>query len=323
MNIYDWAVVGLVVAFSVRGWFRGFVRELIDVAVLLVGAVLVFRLSPAVGTIISAMANLPYEAARIAAGVVMLAVLFVGATLVANLVSGTLRIVPGATVLNRLGGVGAGVVYAAVVVILLTTVVGVAPLPTGMRGTVDEAIAESSIGRTITQPDGDVQLFVGTASGQALFASVLSIRQVVGDRLAAGTIPIPIPSVARGDLTADETVAMHVLEGVNVARVEAGQNPLVWSKELSVVATSRAKRVYQSGSLSLDDRLDADLTGASVPGTIHSEGVVIGASPEGLVEAVLTATTYKAAIVDPIHRKAGIGVIDGPFGRVAVFIVSG
>jgi uncharacterized membrane protein required for colicin V production len=323
MNIYDWAVIAVVVALAARGWFRGFVRELIDVVILVVGAAFVFRLSAPVGTIIAAMANIPYEAARIGAGAVMLVVLFIGTTVVADVITRALHILPGVTILNRLGGVGAGIVYGAVVVILVTTVLGVAPLPTGTRATVDEAIAESSIGQTITKPDGDVQVFVGAASGESLFASVLSIRQVVGDRLAAGTIPIPRPAVASEDLIGDEDAAMHVLAGVNVARVEAGQNPLVWSKELSVVASSRAKRVYQSGSLSLDDRLDADLTGASLPGTIHSEGVVIGASPEGLSEAILATTTYSEAIVDSGHRKAGIGVIAGPYGNIAVFIVSG
>ena len=323
MTAYDWVVLGAALAFAVRGWFRGFIRELVDVAVLIVGAALVFRLSPPVGTIIAAMANIPYEAARISAGILMLVVLFVGATLIANVVTGALRIVPGASILNRVGGVGAGVVYAAVVVILVTTVLGTAPLPDGARSTLDEAIAASTIGHTITDPAGEIQVFVGTASGETLFASVLAIRQSVGDRLAAGTIPIPLPSVDEDDLVTNEAVAMEALALLNVARVENGENPLVWSKELGVVATSRAKRVYRSGSLSLDDRLAADLTGAAVPGTINAEGVVLAASSAGIAEAILATTQYRDAIEDPSHRRAGVGVIDGPYGRVAVFVVTG
>lgn len=323
MTAYDWVVVGAAIAFAVRGWFRGFIRELVDVAVLLVGAAVVFRLSAPVGTILAAMANIPYEAARIAAGIVMLFVLFIGATLIANVVTGALRIVPGASVLNRLGGVGAGVVYAAVVVVLVTTVLGTAPLPDGTRSTVDDAIAASKIGQTITDPAGEIQMFVGTASGESLFASVLAIRQSVGDRLAAGTIPIPLPTVDESDLETDEALAMEALALLNVARVEIGENPLVWSKELSVVATSRAKRVYRSGSLALDDRLAADLTGASVPGTINAEGVVLAASSAGIAEAILVTTPYRIAIEDSRHRKAGVGVIDGPYGRIAVFVVTG
>lgn len=323
MVLYDWIAVGVVVAFSVRGWLRGFVREVIDLGVLVVGALLVFRLSAPVGTILAGMANLPYEAARIGAGIVMLIVLLVGATVVANIVTAALKIVPGASILNRLGGVGAGIVYAAVVVILVTTVVGIAPLPEATRSTVDETIGRSSVGTAITDPDGDIQSAVGMGSGETLFATVLAVRQSVGDRFAAGIIPIPFPSVESSALTPDDVAATQVLEQLNAARVLAGQNPLVWSDELASVATSRAKRVYQSGSLSLDDRLTSDLSGASIPGTIHQEGVVIGASPAGLGEAILATPPYRDAVEEPSHRKAGIGVVDGPYGSIAVFIVSG
>lgn len=322
MNIYDWVVVAVVLAFAVRGWFRGFVRELVDVAILVAGTALLFRLSAAVGTILSAMANIPYEAARVAAGTIMLVVLFVGATLVANLVTGSLRILPGATVLNHLGGAGAGVVYAGVAVVLVTTVLGVSPMPAGVRTSLDEAIGTSTIGRTVTDPGGRVQMLLGTASGESLFATVLAVRQTIGDRLGAGTIPLPLPSVDRSELVSAENEAMIVLDELNVARVAAGENPLAWSPELSVVATNRAKRVYQSGHLSLDDRLASDLTGASVPGTINSEGVVIAASPSGIAEAILSTPPYREAIENPDHRKVGIGVVNGPYGRVAVFIAS-
>ncbi len=323
MNLYDWVVLGAVSAFAARGWVRGFIKELVDVAILVAGSVVVFRVSAPVGTVLSAMANVPYEAGRIAAGVVMLGVLLVGGIMVANIVTGALRIVPGATIVNRLGGLVAGVVYGAIVVVLVTTVLSVGPMPDTARSAFDDAVQGSVIGSVITEPDGGVQQVVGTASGESLFRSVLSIRQVVGDRLAAGTLPIPLPTVTRGDLVGNEAKAKAVLAEINVARVAAGQNPLVWSQDLAVVAEQRAVRVYLSGSLSLDDRLDADLTGAAVPGTIHSEGVAIGASPAGVAEAIIGTPPYREAVENPAHRRAGIGVVEGPYGDIAVFIVSG
>ena len=53
----------------VRGWFRGFVREAMDLVGLIVGVIAAFRLSPALGPVLRDMAGLSDEVARFAAGV--------------------------------------------------------------------------------------------------------------------------------------------------------------------------------------------------------------------------------------------------------------
>ena len=50
MALYDVVVVGLFVGFMARGWTRGLVRQVIDVGLLLLGSVVVFRMSPAIGS---------------------------------------------------------------------------------------------------------------------------------------------------------------------------------------------------------------------------------------------------------------------------------
>ena len=78
MPIYDVIVAVVVAALVVRGWMRGVLREALEFAVLLVGAFLVFRLSPVVGSVIAGMANIPFEVARIVAGMFLFLVLVVG-----------------------------------------------------------------------------------------------------------------------------------------------------------------------------------------------------------------------------------------------------
>ncbi|MGI9584184.1 MAG: CvpA family protein, partial [Acidimicrobiia bacterium] len=77
MEMYDWIVLAIVTALAVRGWMRGAVRETLDVALLLFGSLLVFRLSPAVGTVLAGMANIPYEVARVVASVLLFGILIV------------------------------------------------------------------------------------------------------------------------------------------------------------------------------------------------------------------------------------------------------
>jgi uncharacterized membrane protein required for colicin V production len=323
VNIYDLVAVAVAAGFVIRGWLRGFVREVIELLVLVSGVVVVFRFSAPIGTVLSAMANIPYELARIVGGVVAFVVLVVGGAIVSRVIVGALKIVPGASVLNRFGGAAVGLAFAAVIIVLGTTMIGVAPLPTDGIEAVDREIGSSNIGAEIVTPNGRVQGFMGSLSGESMYGSILAIRQIAGDRLAAGTIPFPLPTVEQSELASDIEGAQAVFAGLNSYRVAVGQDPLTWSRDLEDVAEKRAKRTYVSGQLSLDDRLDADLAGASIPGTIHTDGIVIGASTDGVIEAFTTTSRYAEALADSEFRRAGVALVVGPYGLVSVFVVSG
>lgn len=323
MPTYDLIVAAIVVAFVVRGWMRGLLREALEVAALLVGIFLVFRLSPVVGSIISGMANVPFEVARIVAGVVLFFVLIIGGALVARLMSAMLHVVPGATVLNRIGGAFIGAGYATLVIVLATTLASVVPMPGGVRGTVDESIGASQVGRRILEPSGPVQQIVSSVSGEDVFSTVIAIQDAVGARLAAGTIPIPLPGVGDSPLPPSQIAAQQVFDSLNRTRIAEGLDPLGWSGDLAVVAVTRASSVYRSGRLALDDDLAESMAAQGLPGTINTEMVVLAATPEGVAEAFRGATIYKAAIFDRQYRKAGVGIIDGPYGLLAVQVLSG
>lgn len=323
MQIYDLIVVAVVVAFVVRGAMRGLLREVLEVAVLLGGMFLVFRLSPALGSIISGMANVPFEVARIAAGVVLFFVIVIGGALVARILAGTLRVVPGATLLNRTGGAFVGAGYAALIVILATTLVSVVSIPSGARETIDESIGASPIGRRIVEPSGPIQQTLSSVSGEEVFSGVIALQNAVGARFAAGTIRIPLPDIDDSPLPPSQLAAQHVFDSLNRTRIAEGLDPLGWSGDLAVVAITRAGAVYRSGWLALDDDLALSLAAQGVPGTINTEMVALAASPQSVAEAFMGASSYRAAIFDARYRKAGIGIIDGPFGLLAVQVLSG
>ena len=323
MTIFDWAIVALAVVFAVRGWRRGFLREVIDWSLLLFGTIIVFRLSPAIGTIVSGMANVPYEVGRIIAGVVIFVLLIVGSWLLGRVIATALRIVPGVTTANRLGGALVGLGFAAVVVVLGITVASALPLPDSTSETVEATIGESSIGSSVVDPTGWIQPAMAAVSGEDVLSAVISVREAVGDRLAAGTIPIPLPPVGDEPLLPSQALAQQVFDAVNVHRITIGEDPLAWSPDLAVVAVERATSVYGSGTLSLDANLSSDLSAAGIPGTYHDDLVVLAASVDGLVEAITESSAYAAKVEDPVMRKSGIGVIEGPYGLMAVQVVSG
>lgn len=315
-------VVAILIAFVVRGWIRGLVREALEIVVLVIGAFLVFRLSPPIGSIIAGMANVPYEVARISAGVLLFFVLVIGGALVARVLSVTLKVLPGATILNRLGGSVAGAGYAVIVVILATTLLSIAPLPAGAKATIGTSMAASPVGRQILEPAGPIQQVVSSVSGEKVFSAVIAVQNAVGERLVAGTLAIPLPDVGDAPLPPSQVSAQHVFDLVNLVRIADGLDPLAWSPDLAIVAVSRSLGVYRSGRLTLDDGLAGSLAAQNVPGTINTEMVVLAASQEGLTEAFVGTSTYRASIGDSRYRKAGLGVIDGPFGLLAVLVLS-
>jgi membrane protein required for colicin V production len=321
--IYDVVIAAMVAAFVVRGWMRGVLREALEIAVLLVGSFVVFRFSRLIGSIIAGMANIPYEVARITAGVILFLALVVGGALVARLLSISLKLVPGATLFNRLGGAVVGAGYAALVVVLGTTLLMAAPMSDGVRSTVAGSVGVSPVGSRIVEPAGVVQQTVSSVSGERLFSAVVVLREAVGARLVAGTLPVPLPNVGEAALPPSQIAAQGVFDSLNRSRILDGRDPLGWSGELAVVAVRRADQVYHSGTLALDSGLAAVLEAQGVPGTINAEMVVLAASTDGVAEAFVGATASRDAIFDTQYRKAGIGVIDGPYGLLAVLVLSG
>jgi uncharacterized membrane protein required for colicin V production/uncharacterized protein YkwD len=320
--IYDAIVAALAAALVIRGWMRGVLREALEIAVLLVGSLLIFRLSPAVGSIIAGMANIPYEVARVGAGVILFLVLVVGGALVTRLLSVSLKLVPGATILNRLGGAVVGAGYAALVVVLGTILLTAAPMSEGVRSTVSESVGASPIGSRIVEPRGVIQQTVSSVSGERVFTAVAALQETVGARLVAGTLPIPLPDVGDSALPPSQTAAQQVFDVLNRNRILEGLDPLGWSGDLAVVAVRRADQVYRSGTLRLDQDLPSALEAQGVPGTINTEMVVLAASTDGVAEAVVGASAYRDALFDTQYRKAGIGVIDGPYGLLTVLVLS-
>lgn len=323
MQIYDWIVLGLFAALIVRGWRRGLIREVVELGVLVVGTVVVFRFSPVLGSIVTGMANVPYEVGRIIGGVVMFVALVVGGALIARVVATALKVVPGATTLNRLGGAAVGGAYALVIVVLATTLVSVAPIPDTMRKAIDSSIDSSLVGAWIVSPGGVVQGSVSSISGEGIFSSVIAVRDAVGDRLAAGTLPIPLPGITDDPLMPSQVAAQAVFDEINRHRISSGVDPLAWSPDLAIVAVARANQVYRSGLLSLDGGLPEALAAQGIPGTIHGEMVAMAATPQGLAEALSSAAAYEVLITDPAFRLSGVGVIEGPYGLIAVQVVSG
>ena len=89
----------------VRGWYRGFVREAMDLVGLVFGTILAFRLGPAVGVVVEAMSGMSSDASRFTGWMVVFLATGVGAALATRAIERRARL-PGLNLMNRVGGAG-------------------------------------------------------------------------------------------------------------------------------------------------------------------------------------------------------------------------
>ena len=65
----DWVLLAVFVLLAVRGWMRGLIREVIGLAVVIVGLFLAFRLSTPLGSVVESLAGTSADVSRLIAGI--------------------------------------------------------------------------------------------------------------------------------------------------------------------------------------------------------------------------------------------------------------
>lgn len=301
------AVLGLLV---VRGWSRGFVRQALDVITLIAGAVLAFRLAPAVGRFLTAILGWSPELARVLGGAALFLALSIGAGFVASAIHRSMRRLPGTSLLNNVTGAGLGAVYAIVLAIAAVTLLSALPLPEVMASELEE----SRVAAQVVDPEGPAQRAVVAMSGDRAVQSMIWLRSVADDWLVSDSegTDLKLPITAAKDAKPSTQAAAHVVAAVDESRDEKGLAPLRWSDELGIVAVSRAGAIYRSGTFDAERPLDQRLDGAGIVAAESAERLLMAPTVEGIGKAIDSAGSYD---------QAGIGVVDGPYGMVAVLVL--
>jgi uncharacterized protein YkwD len=320
----DILLIVLVLLLLLRGWFRGFVREAMDLVGLLVGIVLAFRFGSAVGSIVEAMAGVSDDTARLIGGVVVLVVVGVGAAVITRLIERHARL-PGLNLINRVGGAGVAVAWGVFLATILLSLAAVAPMPQAVA----EQLDDSAVTQTLTDPDGVPQEVFTTLAGDRIVETLLNIREVFGTRrvILEGEESLTFQGVERGDLAADPEAAGEVFDLLNRARLDGGADPLAWSPALADVAASHATEMYADGYFShvsaetgtVSDRLAA----AGIPFVLAGENLALAATPGQVHDGLMDSTGHRENILRREFRRVGVAAVDGPLGLMTVQVFTG
>jgi uncharacterized membrane protein required for colicin V production len=311
-------------ALFVRGWLRGFARELMDLIGLIVGLALAFRLSGAAGAFVQSWAGTSDVVSRLIGGTVVFLVVGVGATVGAHLLQKVLTL-PGLALSNRLFGALLSSLWAVFVAMLVLSLLVVFPLPSS----VSEHIDNSKVAHYLTDPDTAAQTVFHAVAGDRVLEALLNLKDLVGGReviLEEGqTLEIPVATA--GELSADPEAASRIFDLLNRSRIEAGLNPLAWSQALADVGEAYAKEMYEGGYFSHDsptsgtvvDRVEA----AGIPYRIIGENLALAATSASVHEGLMASPLHRENMLRPEFTKVGIGAVDGPLGLMVVEVFQG
>lgn len=309
-------ILGIYLAgLAVRGWLRGFVRELMDLVGLVVGAAVAFRLSKPFGGFLSDRFGVSPEWGRIGAGIALFLLFGLSLTIVAHFLSKATRL-PGLTMANRLLGAGVAAAWGAFLVLVAATILGVLPVPES----VDEAVEGSVVASTLAAPDGVPRRLVDPLVGDRALDALAAIERLSGGRRI---VPpegqrIETEPVEEGAAEPDEDATAFVADRVNAHRLAADVEPLARSAALDHLATRRARTMYHGGYV--ERRLPREVLAATGQTNLRlqmaAEMVALASSERAAQEAIAEADD--TALTDARFDRFGVAALDGPLGVLVV-----
>lgn len=313
-------VVGLLlVGLLVRGWLRGLVREALDVAGLVLGVVVAFRLSGPFGDAVAARTDVPAEIARLGAGLVL--VLIVGAGIgLASRALGRLARLPGLSLPNRVLGAGFAGLAGAFLVVLVASLLRVVPA-------VDETLDGSVVGAVSASPAAEA--VVGAVVGDEVVDSLLSLQSRLGTRrvVLEGDERVEIDPAADEVLTIRPGDAEDLYVLLNETRLSEGADPLAWSPQLADVALGHAREMYRDGYVShlspTTGRVGDRVSAAGIRVRVVGENLALAPSVRAVHDGFLASPGHLENLVRPEFHEVGIGAVSGPLGLMVVEVYAG
>jgi uncharacterized membrane protein required for colicin V production len=320
----DVLLIGAFLFLLVRGWYRGFVREGMDLVGLLLGTVLAFRFGPAVGSVIRAMSGSSEDASRLAGGLIVFFTVGIGAAIATRVIESKARL-PGLNLVNRAGGAGLAAAWGVFLATLVLTLGVALPLPAA----VGDALDGSAVARTLTDPDGAPQQVFNRLAGDRIVAALVNLQDVVGERrvIIEGAETLEIPAAEPSEIERRPGEAVDVYDELNRARVDAGVDPLAWSPALAEIGEAHAREMYLEGYFShlsphtgtVGDRL-AD---AGITYRVAGENLALAASAEEVHDGLMGSPGHRANIESADFTRVGIGTVRGPLGLMTVQVFTG
>ena len=315
MNLLDLIIVLVVLSAAFAGFRRGFmlgVYELVLIGVGFLFAAATYR--PIAGQL---ERFLDFQAAIL--NIIAFIVAIMLFQLVASITTGNIvrwsrraiGFVPGASIVDRIGGIFPGLVHGLLLATLLVLPIGFFATPDAFQN----QLADSRFAIGLYRESSNVVLRAVTGAGLDVgdFVAVTP-RQTDGGYV----LPFEVTSGLDVDRSAEE----QMLALVNAERIAAGLQPLVVDPELAQVARAHSEDMFRNGYFSHDssttgspfDRINA----AGIAYVVAGENLALAPTLSVAHEGLMDSPGHRANILEPSFGRVGIGAISSP-GRGTMY----
>jgi membrane protein required for colicin V production len=314
-------VLGLALAaMLVRGWMRGFVREILDLVGLIVGLFLAFRLSAPLGDFLSESFGVGPEAGRIGGGILLFVLFGALLSVAAHYLSKVMNL-PGLSLVNRVGGAAVAVGWGVVIVLVVVSLIEVMPIPSDWRDEIDE----SNVIVLIAGEDALPNRLFESLAGDNVLTAIASLRDLFGSSrvVPQGDEVVEIPPAASDEIRHVRPEAERLLDAINEDRVGEGLRAVRSVGALTRLAEDHAEAQYTNGRLRRMQNCTARLAEQSYQVLRCDNGVSLAGTSMGAYQGIYESAEGKTMIEAPDFDRAGIAVVEGPTGRLVVVVLAG
>lgn len=314
-------ILGLALAgMLVRGWLRGFVREMLDLVGLVVGIWLAFRLSAPFGDFLTDSFGVSPEVGRVGGGILLFVLFGVLLSVAAHFLTKMMNL-PGLSMVNRVGGAGVAIGWGVAVVLIVVSLLAVVPVPDGWREQLDDSRMVEYIAGDEAVPRG---LFESLA-GDNVMSAMASLREIFGSPRAVpqGAQVLDIPPALPDEIRQARAEAAAVVERLNEDRVGVGLDAVQPVDAITALAESQAEFLYTSGRLHKIEDCGAELGRRSYTVLRCSNGVALAGTAHAAYSGIYESVEGGAMIESPGFDRVGAAVVEGPTGRLVVVVLGG
>lgn len=313
-------VLGLALAaMLVRGWIRGFVREILDLVSLVLGLWVAFRLASPVGDFLTNSFGVSPEVGRIGGGIVLFVLFGALLSVAAHFLSRMMNL-PGLSMVNRVGGAAVAVGWGTLIVLVLVSLVSVFPIPDSWR----DQLEESRVVTLIAGEDAMPRSFVESLAGDNVMAALASLQRLFGASrvVPEGDETLDIPPARDDEVRQVRTEAERVLDRLNEDRVGVGLRAVTAVDALTDLAEAHAHSSYTGGRVHrLPDCAHA-LAEKSYLVTRCDNAVALASTAMAGYTGIHDSASGRLAIETSHFDRAGVAVVDGPTGRMVVIVLA-
>lgn len=320
--MFDFLLGILLAVLLVRGWRRTVAPEAIDLAAVVLGLGISFRISEPLGEAIADRFGGAPETVRLVVGLFVLVVVTVGVlSLARGFAERNRRGRP--DLVERLGGAAVAVLTGILLVVFAASMIRALPMgPSADRMVDDSFVTSRLVPRTGVVEEGLTRLV-----GDEVLASVLALEPVLGERrvVVTGDEVVELEPVEDDSVRQRPELAREVEERINADRVSGDGRPLAWSEGLAGIAAAHASEMYRLGMVarvspvtgSLDDRIAA----SSIRLAESAEVMGLAATVSAFHAAVAASPPAAETVRSPVFDRVGVGVAEGPYGAMVVVVL--